>query len=156
MGRLPTAGVLGVAMAAALPAVSRADGRVTVSVVIAAHHERGAWVDGGSERDDRGRSWRDTAPAWRYGYDRGWRDGSERGHSDARSRRGPDLRRHGGFRDADNGYKRWMGPRPEFSAGYRDGFAAGYRRAYLAARPSWRDRARTRWEPDRYRYDDRR
>jgi hypothetical protein len=137
------AGVLGVGMVAALPAVSTAGLRVSVGVVITSHDEHGP-------RREPGRAWHDTGPAWRYGYDRGWRDGSEDGHRDARKRRGPDLWRHEDFRDGDKGYKGWMGPRREFSDGYREGFAAGYRRAYVAARPSWRDRALPRWEGERY------
>jgi hypothetical protein len=140
--RLAMAGVLGVGMIAALPAEARADVRVAVGIVIGGHDERGP-------RHSPRRAWHDTGPAWRYGYDRGWRDGSEDGHEDARKRRGADPGRHGDFRDADNGYKRWMGSRREFSDGYREGFAAGYRRAYVAARPSWRDRASPRWEGER-------
>jgi len=80
--------------------------------------------------------------AFRYGYDRGWREGSEEGHNDARRSRDPRYWREGEFRDADRGYKGWMGPRWDYSNGFRDGYRAGYRRAYASARPDWRGR----WE----------
>ena len=31
-----------------------------------------------------------------------------------------------------------MGPRGDYSNGFRDGYRSGYRRAYASARPSWR------------------
>jgi hypothetical protein len=145
MRGLWTAGALGICMAMALPAAAGVQIAVGVAIRDDGHREAG---------HEARRAWRDTGPAWRYGYDRGWRDGSESGHRDARRRREPDLRRHDDFRDADNGYKHWMGRRLEFSDGYREGFAAGYRRAYLATRPSWSDHARPRWEADRHPYPD--
>jgi hypothetical protein len=87
------------------------------------------------------------------GYDRGWREGSEEGHRDGRRSRDPRFWREGDYRDADDGYKRWMGPRWDYSAGFRQGYEAGYRRAYAAARPGWRDWGRR--DRERHPYDDR-
>ncbi len=139
MKRLWIAGMVVAGAVAALPAESRADWRVAVGV--------GA---------DYGRGPRDGGPAFRYGYDRGWREGSEEGHNDGRRSRDPRFWREGEYRDGDRGYKRWMGPRWDYAAGFREGYQAGYRRAYAAARPDRRGRDRDRWERDRYRYDDRR
>jgi hypothetical protein len=127
---------------AARPGESRADWRVSLGVNVDYDHGP-----------------RDGGPAFRYGYDRGWREGSEEGHSDGRRSRDPRYWRGGEYRDADRGYKRWMGPRWEYAAGFREGYQAGYRRAYAAARPGWRDHDRYRsddWyrRDDRYRRDD--
>jgi hypothetical protein len=100
---------------------------------------------------DLGRGGRSGGPAFRYGYDRGWREGSEEGHRDGRKRRDPRFWREGEYRDADRGYRRWMGPRWDYEGGFREGYEAGYRRAYAATRPGWRDRGRGR---DRDRYGD--
>jgi len=133
MRRIAMAGVLAAAAFAAFPAETSAGWGIGV-------------VLGG----DRGQGWdeRGGASAARYGYDRGWREGSEQGHSDARHRRDARFWRDDDFRDADNGYKHWMGPRREYADGYRRGFASGYRRAYAASRPGWRG-------DERYRDDDR-
>jgi hypothetical protein len=48
-----------------------------------------------------------------------------------------------------------MGPRWDYSAGFRRGYEEGYRRAFAAARPGWRDRGRDRWGDGRYPRDDR-
>ena len=139
MKRLWIAGMLVAGAAAALPAESRADSRVSVGVAA-----------------DYGRGHRGDGPAFRYGYDRGWREGSEEGHNDGRRRRDPRFWREGEYRDGDRGYKRWMGPRWDFTAGFRQGYEAGYRRAYAGARPGWRGGDRDRYRSDdRYR-DDRR
>jgi hypothetical protein len=144
MKRLWMAGLLaaGTAAALALPAESRADWRVSVGV--------GA---------DYGRGFRGGNPAFRYGYDRGWREGSEEGRNDGRRHRDPRFWREGEYRDGDKGYKRWMGPRGDYAAGFRQGYEAGYRRAYASFRPGWRDRRgyddRGYDERDRRRYDDR-
>jgi hypothetical protein len=148
MKGLTMAGVLAAAAVTALPLPARA-ADWGIRVVIA--------QDG---REGRGpRDWRGTTSAFRYGYDRGWRDGTEEGHRDGRRSRDPRYWREGDFRDADSGYRRWMGPRFEFVKGYREGYASGYRRAYAAARPGRnRDRDR-RWgrgrDWDRDRADDR-
>jgi hypothetical protein len=140
MKRLWMAGLLVAGAAFVLPAESSADWRLSIGV--------GA---------DYGHGPRRGGPAFRYGYDRGWREGSEEGHSDGRRSRDPRFWREGEYRDADRGYKRWMGPRGEYAAGFREGYQAGYRRAYVAARPDrrWRERDRDRWESERSRYDDR-
>ena len=128
MKRLAMVGVLAVAAAAALPAESRADVRVGVVVVRADH--------------------RGSSSAQRYGYDRGWKEGAREGRSDAR--RGRDARywREGDFRDADSGYRHWMGPHSAYVNGYRQGYAAGYRHEYAASRPGWRDRRDRRDDED--------
>ena len=133
MKRLLIAGMLVAGAAAALPAESRADWRVSVAVAA-----------------DYGRGHRGDGPAFRHGYDRGWREGSEEGHNDGRRRRDPRFWREGEYRDGDRGYKHWMGPQWDYTAGFRQGYEAGYRRAYAAARPGWRGRG------DDGRYDDRR
>ena len=137
MKRLLIAGMLVAGAAAALPAESRADWRVSVAVAA-----------------DYGRGHRGDGPAFRHGYDRGWREGSEEGRNDCRKHRDPRYWREGEYRDGDKGYKHWMGPRWNYSAGFRRGYEAGYRRAYAAFRPGWRDR-RGYDDRDRRRYDDR-
>jgi hypothetical protein len=129
-------GLLVAGAALAWPAESRADWRVSAVV-----------------RIDHGRRPRGEGPAFRYGFDRGWREGSEEGHRDGRRCRDPRFWREGEYRDADRGYKRWMGPRWDYETGFREGYEAGYRRAYAAARPGWRGRDRDRYF-DRYRYRD--
>jgi len=144
MRRFWIAGMVVAGAIAAVPADSHADWRVSVGV-----------------RADYGHGIRDGGPAFRYGYDRGWREGSEEGHNDGRRSRDPRFWREGEYRDADRGYKRWMGPRWDYAAGFREGYQAGYRRAYAAARPGWRERdrdrgrGRDRWESERNRDDDR-
>ena len=73
----------------------------------------------------------DTA---RYGYDRGYREGASDGYRDGERGHRFELYREGDYRDADQGYKRWMGPRWEYANGYRRGFEEGYRRAYEQGR----------------------
>ena len=130
MKRLAMAGVLMVAGAAALPTNAQAGVRVSGGVVITVRDDRGYG-------DSRG-----GGAAFRYGYDRGWREGSDEGYRDGRRNRDPHYWRDGDFRNADRGYKGWMGARWEYTRGFRDGFESGYRRAYASARPSWNDRAR--------------
>ncbi len=90
--------------------------------------------------------WRGARSAFRYGYDRGWREGTEEGHRDGSRLRDRRFWRDDDFRDADAGYRFWMGRRDDYVRGFRDGYATGYRRAYAAARPGWGDRD---WERDR-------
>jgi hypothetical protein len=116
--------------------------------------------DRGCRRDDHGyydrhrgdyardRDYGREGPAFRYGFDRGWREGSEEGGKDGRRGKDPRYWRESEFRDADRGYKRWMGPRRDYSSGFREGYRDGYRRAYAASRPGWRGR----WE--RYGWSD--
>jgi flagellar biosynthesis/type III secretory pathway protein FliH len=110
---------LAAAASASLPAASQASGRRAV-VAVAQNHDR--------------HEGRDARSAFRYGYDRGWREGSREGRSDGRRHRDERFWREGDFRHADSGYRRWMGPRPEYMRGYREGYAQGYRRAYKHAR----------------------
>ncbi len=142
MKALAMAGIMAAAAVVALPSESRADWRI--GVVIGQNRD---WY--GARGD-----WRGTGPAYRYGYDRGWRDGSREGQRDGRRSRDPRFWRDGDFRDGDSGYKRWMGPRPDYTSGYREGYSQGYRRAYGATRPDWRDRGydRDRYRDDRDRY----
>jgi hypothetical protein len=78
----------------------------------------------------------------RYGYDRGYREGSDNGFKDARKHRRYDVARDGDYRDADAGYKHWMGPRGAYANGFRQGYEAGYSRGYREACESrdYRDR----------------
>ena len=124
MKRLLLAGMLVAGVAALWPQESAADWRGGVGIGVS--HDRGS---------------RGAGPAFRYGYDRGWREGSEEGHRDGRRRRDPRFWRDDEYRDGDRGYKRWMGPRWDYAAGFRRGYEAGYRRAYAAARPGGRDRS---------------
>jgi hypothetical protein len=129
MKRLTMAGILVAAAVTALPSPARAvDWGIRVVV--------GRDDDRHGPRSD----WRAASSAFRYGYDRGWRDGTEEGHRDGRRGRDPRYWREDDFRDADSGYRHWMGPRVDFAKGYREGYAKGYRRAYASARPEWRDR----------------
>jgi flagellar biosynthesis/type III secretory pathway protein FliH len=94
---------------------------------------------------DHGRhDWRSVGPAFRHGFDRGWRDGTEEGLRDGRRRRDPRYWRERDYRNADAGYKRWMGRRSRYEAGYREGYAAAYQRAYKTARPGRPHPARRR------------
>lgn len=141
MKRLALAGVVMVAGIAAAPNARAGDLRFSGGIVINAGGDRGY--------DDH---WRGGNQAFRYGYDRGWRDGSDEGNHDGRKHRDPRYWREGEFRDADRGYKGWMGPRWDYTRGFREGYAAGYRRAYAASRP-WQDR--DRWDGRSDRRDDR-
>ena len=103
----------------------------------------------------------DGRDAYAYGFERGRVDGSEHGHKDGRKCRDFNFSHRSEYRDGDRGYRRGMGPRWDYAAGYRRGYETGYRRAYASARPGWHDRdARYRYDDryrddDRYRYDDR-
>jgi len=113
----------------AAPAAAKAETHVGIGIVVGGRY--------------------DSRDAFRYGLERGRREGAEHGYRDGRRNRGFDFWRDSEYRDGDRGYKRWMGPRWDYAAGYRQGYAAGYRQAYASARPGWRDRN------DRYRGDDR-
>lgn len=115
-----------------LPAQA-AEVRVGVGIRVAANDPRyGAPYGQGHERaygyaygQDRGR------PAtYRYGYDRGRAEGSRDGYHDGSRGRRFELYREGDYRDADQGYRGWMGPRWEYAHGYQRGFEQGYRQAY--------------------------
>jgi hypothetical protein len=109
------AGVLVAAGLALGAARAEAGVRIGVGVVIGnAGHERGY-----------------PGPAApRYGWDRGYREGAENGSRDARRGRRPEFWRCGDYRDADDGYHGWMGPRGAYEDAFRRGFEAGYRSAY--------------------------
>ena len=76
--------------------------------------------DYGDHRDD----------VQRRAYDRGYHEGTEDGRSDARKGRPADYRRHGEFRDADEGYHRGDGDREFYREMFRRGYAVGYDTAY--------------------------
>jgi hypothetical protein len=140
MKALVAAGMVMVAGLTALPAKAQAGVRVSGGVVITSREDRG-YPGGGYRGDGRG-----TGPAFRYGYDRGWREGSDEGSHDGRRNRDPRFWREDDFRNADRGYRHWMGPRFEYAQGYREGYRMGYRRAYAACRPGWR--GREGWDRD--------
>src|SRR5512141_2834374 len=133
------AAVMTMAAAAGLASEARADWRVGGVVVIRSDRD-GDYRGGRDGRYDRGNC--RQGPAFRYGFDRGWREGSDEGYRDGRRAQDPRYWREGEFRDADRGYKGWMGARWDYSNGFREGYRAGYRRAYASARPRWRGR----WE----------
>ncbi len=124
--------------ALAAPEPARADTRVGIGITV-----------GSASRDYRG--------AYSYGFDRGLRDGAEEGQSDGRHRHDFDFWREGDYRKGLAGYRGWMGPRGEYSSGYRLGYEKAYRRAYAAAARGYRDHyAYERYrDDDRQRYDDR-
>jgi hypothetical protein len=127
---------------------------------LAAPAEAIDWRDifGGSDR------YYDRDPG-RIAYDEGYRDGIDKGERDGRKGERYSLRRHGDYRDADDGYRRQFGPKHAYQRVYRRAFEAGYRRAYAShgygrygyGRDRYgrdRDRDRGRYG-DRGRYDDR-
>ena len=146
--------------AAAAASEARADWRVGGIVVIRGGYDHGYRGGGYDGRHREG-------PAYRYGFDRGWREGSDEGYRDGRRNHDPRYWREGEFRDADRGYRGWMGPRWDYQNGFRSGYRAGYRRAFAAACPSWRgrcerygwgdadDRGRYGRDDERPRYDER-
>jgi len=116
----------------AAPAPVCADTRIGIGITV-----------GSAPRDHRG--------AYSFGFDRGLRDGAEEGRSDGRRHRSFELWREGDYRKGLAGYKGWMGPRWEYSDGYRRGYESGYRRAFASARRGYRDD----YAYDRNRYGDR-
>jgi hypothetical protein len=117
-------GVLASTAAWGVPTASTAGVRVNVGVLVGAPQY--GYRDG---RYDRG--YRD---AGRHGYERGYREGASEGYKDGRRGRRFDYRRDGDYRDADDGYKGWMGPRRVYERGFRRGFEEGYRRAFERGR----------------------
>ena len=91
--------------------------------------------------------------ASRFGFDRGYREGAENGYEDGRKGRRFEMRDDGDYRDADDGYKGWMGHRREYERSFRRGFETGYRRAYGEGARDRRDR-RYRYD-NQWRYDER-
>jgi hypothetical protein len=127
-------GVLASTAALALPAESTAGVHVNVGILVGAPH-RG---------HDRG--YRDAS---RYGYERGFREGRSEGYADGRKGRRFEFWRDGDYRDADDGYKGWMGPRHQYARGFRSGFEDGYRRAYEQGRRERRRDHRDDWDDRR-------
>lgn len=64
------------------------------------------------------------------GYANGFEEGYKRGLDDGRDRDRYDPRRHGRYRDADQGYRREYGPKGVYEASYRRGFEHGYDQGY--------------------------
>ena len=145
-----------------MKALGWAVGALVLATGLAAPAEAVDWRDifGGDDRYYRGRD------PGRIGYDEGFRDGINKGERDGRKGDRYSLRRHGDYRDADDGYRREFGPRPYYQRAYRRGFEAGYRRAYSSYARGYGygrdrdygrygDRDRDYYGSDRGRYDDR-
>jgi hypothetical protein len=62
----------------------------------------------------------------------GFEEGYKRGVDDGRDRDRYDPRRHGRYRDAEQGYRRDYGPRGVYEVSYRRGFERGYDEGYAA------------------------
>lgn len=118
------ASVLAAAGMLALPAESQAGVRVAIGVQVGSPYYY--------------RSYRDT-DAYRLGYDRGYQEGYNHGARDGHRDRDYNFWHDKRYRNADAGYKGWMGPRFEYQNGFRAGYEAGYRRSYA------------RFDDDRYR-----
>jgi hypothetical protein len=67
------------------------------------------------------------------GFSNGFEEGYKRGLDDGRDRDRFDPRRHGRYRDADQGYRREYGPKRIYEGSYRRGFERGYDEGYAAA-----------------------
>jgi hypothetical protein len=150
----------GLAIAAVLPLFAMpahaADVRVGVGITIGSppHYGHGYGYGPGYRR---------PVDTYRYGYDRGLSEGARDGYHDGRRGRRFELYREGDYRDADKGYKGWMGPRWDYARGYQRGYEQGYRRSFEQGRRYCRrdhrhdDRcgyARHDYRDDRGRYDD--
>lgn len=92
---------------------------------------------------------RGPVDTYRYGYDRGRAEGARDGYHDGSRGRRYELYREGDYRDADKGYKGWMGPRWEYARGYQRGFEHGYRQAYDQGLRHCRSRGYDRHRGDR-------
>src|SRR2546425_12814707 len=99
----------------AAPAAAKAEPHVGIGIVVGGRY--------------------DSRDAFRYGLERGRREGAEHGYRDGRRNRGFDFWRDSEYRDGDRGYKRWMGPRGDYAAGYRRGVAMAHPQAYAPSRP---------------------
>jgi hypothetical protein len=73
-------------------------------------------------------------PTFRYGYDRGYTEGARDGFHDGERGRRFELYREDDYRDADQGYRGWMGLRYEYANGYRSGYEEGYRKSFREGR----------------------
>jgi hypothetical protein len=89
---------------------------------------------------------RPHADTFRYGYDRGRHEGNRDGFKDGERGHRFELYREGDYRDADKGYKGWMGPRYEYARGYQRGYEEGYRQGFRQGR----ERCDRRHDHDRY------
>jgi hypothetical protein len=87
--------------------------------------------------------------AYQQGFERGMREGQGRGYHDGRRDARPDFWRDRQYRDADAGYRSWMGSRREYENGFRRGYAQSYRRAYNASTHNHRHDRWERWDNDR-------
>jgi hypothetical protein len=120
-------------------APSEAGVRIGVGVVIGGPSYRPGYAGPGADR---------------YGYDRGYREGAEKGFKAGRRGKRFEFWRDGDYRDADDGYKRWMGPRWAYEDAFRRGYEAGYRRGYsngLRERGGrWYDHDRDGYDRDRW------
>ncbi len=68
-------------------------------------------------------------------YDNGYREGYRQGERDSRDRRNYDFRRHGDYRDGDNGFR--GGDRNDYKRDYRRGFEQGYSQGYRRDGGGW-------------------
>ncbi len=117
----------------AAPAVAKAETHVGIGIVLGGRY--------------------DARDALRYGLERGRAEGAEHGYKDGRRCRDFNFWHDSEYRDGDRGYRRWMGPRWDYAAGYRRGYAMAYRQAYASARPGWHDGNARYRDDDRYRGD---
>src|SRR5262245_8207253 len=76
----------------------------------------------------------------RRAYDNGFRDGLRAGERDGRRNDRYDPRRHGDWRDGDNGYRREYRDRDLYRRNFRVGFEAGYAQSFRQF-----DRGYRRW-----------
>ena len=131
----------------ALPAAAHADTRFGVAVYVG--------DEGSAYRSYRygDYGYRDYAyrNTYRLAYDRGLREGAEEGYKDGRKGHRFEMRSEGDYRDGDEGYKGWMGPKPVYVSGFRSGYAQGYRQSFARGRAECGDR---RYEDGRYGYRD--
>jgi hypothetical protein len=130
----------------ALPAQA-ADVRVGVGITVGANDPRyGSPYGYGYGRR--------PVETYRYGFDRGRAEGARDGYHDGSRGRRFELYREGDYRDADKGYKGWMGARYEYARGYQRGFEQGYRQTFEQGRRYSREYDRSRRD-DRYDRNDR-
>lgn len=128
------AGVLATAGVAAVPAESRADTRIGIGIVLGSGYRSG------------------HPDTFRLGSERGYKEGAEQGYKDGRRGKAFNFWHDGDYRDADEGYKGWMGPRWEYANGFRRGYEEAYRRSFATGRAECDPRYRYR---DRIIYEER-
>lgn len=71
-----------------------------------------------------------AVPRFDLASDTGFNDGYRAGLDDGRNNRRADARLERDYRDGDNGYERWYGPKEVYAQNYRQGFIDGYQRGY--------------------------